>query len=314
MPVIPAMTEEELSQAESIIERGQKTFVEVGKALMQIREGKGYRLRGYATFEAYCKEHLRLSTRQGYYLMAGAEAVENVQTFAQSEPTYSQAVQLSRLEPEQQREVASQVDFSQVTTRELREIVTETTAPLSRQAQTGPATHAAPETRSNTAPLMTSESNEWYTPTHIIERVLKVLGEINLDPCSNSKATPNVPALMHYTKEDDGLCRAWQGAVYMNPPYGEVIGQWIAKLVAAHGAENVTEAIALVPARTDTRWFQLLRDFPLCFIRGRLRFSDADNSATFPSVVVYMGPNLSRFANAFMDLGDIYVRYKHGNA
>ena len=46
------------------------------------------------------------------------------------------------------------------------------------------------------------------------------MGEIDLDPCSNSKAQPNVPALNHFTVEDDGLEQKWFGRVYMNPPYG----------------------------------------------------------------------------------------------
>ena len=38
-----------------------------------------------------------------------------------------------------------------------------------------------------------SESAEWYTPGEIIERVQRVLGAIDLDPCSNSHDAPHVP-------------------------------------------------------------------------------------------------------------------------
>jgi len=99
----------------------------------------------------------------------------------------------------------------------------------------------------------------------------------------------------------------------MNSPYGRTIPQWIDKLVSEYRAGRVTQAIALVPARTDTAWFAALRDFPRCFLQGRLTFRKSDGSdadpAPFPSALVYLGPDIDRFAEVFSDLGDIYVRY-----
>ncbi|MEB2351839.1 MAG: DNA N-6-adenine-methyltransferase [Burkholderiaceae bacterium] len=159
-----------------------------------------------------------------------------------------------------------------------------------------------------------SESAEWYTPADIIERAVVALTGIDLDPCSNSQESPNVPAAMHYTRAADGLAREWQGKVYMNPPYGREIGQWVEKLVTEYRTGRVTEAIALVPARTDTAWFAALRDFPRCFVSGRLTFRKPDGSdadpAPFPSAVVYLGSDVDRFAEAFAPIGDIYVRYQ----
>ena len=166
----------------------------------------------------------------------------------------------------------------------------------------------APPLSSPMAVHFSSESPEWYTPRHVIDRVLRVLGTITLDPCSNSKTAPNVPALSHYTAEDDGLAQPWRGRVYMNPPYGRGIDPWIAKLCAAHADGSVIEAIALVPARTDTDWFRRLRDAAICFVDGRLRFSDAEAGAPFPSALAYLGPNRRGFIAAFWDLGDVWTR------
>lgn len=153
-----------------------------------------------------------------------------------------------------------------------------------------------------------SETAEWYTPQHIIGRVVHVLGAIELDPCAEPEK--RVPALNHYTREDDGLNQRWFGKVYMNPPYrkGREMQLWAAKLVKAYEAGEVTEAIALVPARTDTGWFALLRDYPRCFLRGRLKFSGHDNSAPFPSSAFYLGPNKALFIKTFEDLGDVFER------
>lgn len=156
----------------------------------------------------------------------------------------------------------------------------------------------------------TSKTPEHYTPAAVLERVVATLGRIDLDPCSNSHTDPNVPAARHFTAEDDGLGQPWHGRIFMNPPYGREIQGWVAKLAQEYQAGHVTEGIALVPARTDTRWWQLLRDHPVCLVRGRLRFVGEGNTsaAPFPSAVFYLGGWPPRFLSAFEDLGDVWVR------
>lgn len=154
-----------------------------------------------------------------------------------------------------------------------------------------------------------SSSAEWYTPESIIERTRQLFGgSIQLDPCSNNGEKPNVPAETVFTKNDDGLQREWFGTVYMNPPYGRVIEDWVEKLCSEYEAGRVQQAIALIPARTDTAWFRRMVNYPRLFIWGRLQFSGHENSAPFPSMVVYLGRNLDRFKKAFADMGDAYVR------
>ena len=50
-----------------------------------------------------------------------------------------------------------------------------------------------------------SDSDKWNSPYHIVDRAVDLLGVIDLDPCSNSVSSPNVPARRHYTVADDGL-------------------------------------------------------------------------------------------------------------
>lgn len=187
---------------------------------------------------------------------------------------------------------------------ELREYVEETKAAGRVPTSAG----AYERAKHRLAPLMSSETPEWYTPPEVIACVVLALGGIDLDPCSNSKDAPRIPAARHFTVEDDGLAQPWSGRVYMNPPYGREIGDWIAKLAAEHGAGRVTEAIALVPARTDTGWWRALPARYACFVTGRLTFSDHDNAAPFPSAALYLGDNPERFVAAFADLGDLWSR------
>jgi len=158
------------------------------------------------------------------------------------------------------------------------------------------------------AGLMSSLTPEWYTPREVIERVVAVMGAIDLDPCSNERGEPRVPATQHFTAVDDGLSQPWRGRIYMNPPYGKEIGAWVDKLAEEFEYGNVTEAIALVPARTDTSWWAHLPAGMVCFATGRLTFSDHPTPAPFPSAVCYLGSRQREFAEQFLSLGLVYVR------
>ena len=147
-----------------------------------------------------------------------------------------------------------------------------------------------------------SQTDQWTTPLEIIELVGRVLGKIDLDPCSESGK--KVPATKHYMS--GGLDKAWKGKVYMNPPYGDVLGQWIEKLIEEHEGGEVVEAIALVPSRTDTKWFRACKAYRRCFIFGRLKFGGAVNSAPFPSMAAHLGRGGRKFAKVFGSIGDIY--------
>jgi hypothetical protein len=153
-----------------------------------------------------------------------------------------------------------------------------------------------------------SASVEWYTPAYIVEGVIAVMGAIDCDPCSNPPPY-NVPATVHYTRDDDGLLQPWGARVFVNPPYGDALSFWINKLLAERALGRVTECITLTPARTDTRWFQPLWEADaLCFVRGRLNFSgtvSTANSSTAPTVLAYFGPHVARFAEVFSAQGQI---------
>ena len=110
-----------------------------------------------------------------------------------------------------------------------------------------------------------NESVEWYTPPYIFD-ALNIL--FDLDPCS-PKQGGVVPARHKFSlPEQDGLVEPWFGRVWLNPPYGKETGVWLRKL-AAHG-----DGIALVFARTGTRWFQEVaaQASQICFISGRVKF------------------------------------------
>jgi len=67
-----------LSELETVIERGQQTFIEVGRALLEIRDGRLYR-DTYTTFEAYCRERWGWTRQHANRQIAAARVVEEME-------------------------------------------------------------------------------------------------------------------------------------------------------------------------------------------------------------------------------------------
>lgn len=87
---------------------------------------------------------------------------------------------------------------------------------------------------------------EWVTPISLVDR----LGEFDLDPCSPVEAPWRCAKRWFTLPGHDGLMEPWEGRVWLNPPYGDETPRWIDKMLS-HG-----NGIALVFARTETKWFQ----------------------------------------------------------
>ncbi len=100
------MSLDDFRAQEAIIERGKTTFLEVGQALLTIREAKAYKLDGYKTFEDYCERRWHFSRQAGYLYISAARAAENVNTGLHSPVGHRVARELARLPESEQREVA----------------------------------------------------------------------------------------------------------------------------------------------------------------------------------------------------------------
>lgn len=132
-----------------------------------------------------------------------------------------------------------------------------------------------------------SESTEWETPPELFA-LLDAEFYFDLDPASTDA---NAKTQRHLTKAENGLARDWAGgSVWLNPPYGNTIGQWVRK--AYETARAGTLVVCLLPARTDTRWWDayVMEAAEIRFIKGRVKFVGGDSSAPFPSVVVVFRP------------------------
>jgi hypothetical protein len=114
---------ERLAVLEATIERGLQTFIEVGKALLEIRDDRLYRQQGFTTFEAYCQERWNWSHRHANRQIEAARVVQNLGPIGPKPKNEAQARELARLPVEQQREVAASIDFTTATAADIRAAV-----------------------------------------------------------------------------------------------------------------------------------------------------------------------------------------------
>jgi phage N-6-adenine-methyltransferase len=142
--------------------------------------------------------------------------------------------------------------------------------------------------------MFSSETDMWATPQNFFDK-LDAFFRFELDVCATSE---NSKCHKFFTETDDGLKKDWRGTVWMNPPYGREIGKWVARAYAQSRLHGST-IVCLLPARTDTKWWH---DYcvkgEITFIKGRLKFGDAKNSAPFPSAVVIFRPTVAEALNA----------------
>lgn len=135
-----------------------------------------------------------------------------------------------------------------------------------------------------TEALFSSKTDNWATPQNFFDELNKEF-HFTLDPCADEK---NHKCEKFFTRKENGLLQDWSGeSVFVNPPYGREIYNWVEKCYWEGHKEN-TIVVLLIPARTDTKYFHdfILNRSEIRFIKGRLKFGDSDNSAPFPSMVV----------------------------
>ena len=162
-------------------------------------------------------------------------------------------------------------------------------------------------------------THDWPTPAYIFDPLNRTYGRFNIDPCGQREhhyATHEIAklggaCLDGSTEALDALRVPWSmpvegedRRVFMNPPFSRKGGTaaFVQKAVWELQASRVDLVCALLPARTDTKWWQrfVVRsvewatwDAPVellaChFLPGRIHFGNPPSklAAPFPSAVV----------------------------
>jgi len=138
--------------------------------------------------------------------------------------------------------------------------------------------------------MVSSKQHNWETPDKFMD-ILPV--HFDLDVCAEPSTAK---ADKYFTIEDDGLSQRWEGTCWMNPPYGRALPPWIRKAYMESRQPYNKQVWCLVPARTDTIWFQeAAKRGSVFFIKGRISFlmdGKVLDPALFPSALVIFDSTL----------------------
>lgn len=122
--------------------------------------------------------------------------------------------------------------------------------------------------------LITTGSDEWYTPQYIIDFVEKEISDnIYTDPCSNG--ITKIGLSNNYTINQNGLEKPWYGTAFVNPPYSKN-KEFGDKAIQELENGNAEKLAYLCFSNTDTKWFSKLANHKFCykivFLTGRVNF------------------------------------------
>jgi hypothetical protein len=130
----------ELERCEVVIKQGLQTFVEVGQALMLIRDKRLYRAE-FGTFEKYCQDKWGFTDNFSRRLINSSQVIENIKSVPIGTvlpKTESQARPLTKIEPELQKEVWNETvnrHGDNITQKKVEQVVNEF-KPLNEELKT----------------------------------------------------------------------------------------------------------------------------------------------------------------------------------
>ena len=167
-----------------------------------------------------------------------------------------------------------------------------------------------------------SEKKDWNTPPKYVHLVERMLGTVELDPCSNEHSMVN--ATVKYTLPTDGLKGSWDhSTIFVNPPYGRdrvnktTIYDWVRRGVEANRLGS--EVLFLIPVATNTKHFKdLVFRYAkgICFLADtRLKFwsegKEDKKGAPMSCCFVYFGTNYPKFREVFGGAGECFPINNH---
>lgn len=132
----------------------------------------------------------------------------------------------------------------------------------------------------NTRGMTGSARSDWATPYKIFAALDREF-HFMLDAC----ATLESARCDRFLSAGALDCSWGAGPVWLNPPYGRKIGEWIRK--AWEESQRGVTVVCLLPARTDTSWWHnyCMRG-EIRFVRGRINFDSGRGRCPFPSSIV----------------------------
>jgi hypothetical protein len=116
----------ELAECEAVIQRGLATFIEVGSALLKIRDDRLYRAT-YGTFEKYCQERWQMSKTHANRMIESTGVCENLTPIGVKPKSESVTRPLAPRPPDQHRDAWKKAteEYGQPTAAQVKATVDE---------------------------------------------------------------------------------------------------------------------------------------------------------------------------------------------
>jgi len=156
-----------------------------------------------------------------------------------------------------------------------------------------------------------ADDNEYATPPEIWRPLARAVDGFDTDPASGAESVPI--ASTRYTKDDDGLSKAWDGSVWLNPPWsstgdGSEKVRWLRKARNEANRDAVDVVLVLLPADTSAHWFHdhMLEADALCLVGpGRIAFEGESRNPSFALAVAAFGLVDEGLVAALEELGAV---------
>ncbi|NMG11868.1 DNA N-6-adenine-methyltransferase [Brasilonema sp. UFV-L1] len=170
-----------------------------------------------------------------------------------------------------------------------------------------------------------------FTPKILVESGIKVLGEIELDPCAPyvDEVKP-IPAKNFYTIKDDALTKDWHGKIFTNFPFSKqprFFQKLDEQISAAHTLEGIVVCEGGAIFAQKSQEVMAKHKMVMCLYRGRVEFEkgafykaikeanktqddlDANNNRS-TTAIIYYGARTSAFIDEFSQYGDIRLSFE----
>lgn len=148
------------------------------------------------------------------------------------------------------------------------------------------------------SPLRVGEKDKRFTPVALLQALETVFGPISLDPCGHVESPVVAEQRILLSEGGDGLRDDWGGRFcFMNPPFSGAT-EWLKRASEVHAKGAVDVVVGLVPAKTDSVYFQteIVPNCDVGFLRGRMQYGSAKgaevdkrNRAPFATMLIAWG-------------------------
>jgi hypothetical protein len=172
---------------------------------------------------------------------------------------------------------------------------------------------------------LSNQTDQWFTPPEIIDRVRFTFRDfIYLDPCGSEESNKIVQAAKVITERSIDIDWGHAGNVFCNPPSGKYTGEkpdyrglsnpqaFFKKLNYGFDNGQINKYIFLGYSIEQLQTLQTRTEIPsdclICIPSKRIRFVDQSgnrNSPTHGNCIIYRGQQRGVFYRHFRDLGVI---------